>query len=482
MLFQIRNPQCNLCLVPTSPPPCVIPNIAKTVNFGIEIANQQMVPSHNQPGVSMTQSTAGADVRKFAISLTGVRSGFAQEDLVVALQHIFPRQKTEQIRGALAKLPFLLTRAATEEQAKKIKNFLESKGAILKFITSPAAAVSAPRSTVAPTPARPAAAQATPAPQEKKPYTGVERREKARVHPGHEIHPMGVGEILDRSFRLLRKHFMLFFIILMIPQGTFFLANKGMQVYAKGGVQQGMASGMVLGYAVSVLLVVVIMMIVQFWAQGALIYAVSETYLGHETSIGRSYGAMRSRLGRLLGTMFLMGFLIMLVPGLLGIVSAIVIPMLTAMGFGGSITGILIVVLMFTGIVLFFHLLLNWLLVDKVVVLEGEGWRSALRRSKELMNTRTEPGFWKRPKNKAGLILILGFLIGVGIHLLFQTPGLITQWLMPTSTMGQTIQQILNVVATSLATVFTAIAMILFYYDIRLRSEGFDLKMMAEHL
>jgi hypothetical protein len=293
---------------------------------------------------------------------------------------------------------------------------------------------------------------------------------------------MGVGEILDRSFRLLRKHFVLFFIILMIPQGTFFLVNKGIQIYAKGGVRQGMTSGMVVGYAVSVLLGVVIMMIIQFWAQGALIYAVSETYLGHEISIGRSYGVMRSRLGRLLGTMFLMGILIMLVPGLLGIVSAIAVPILTAMGFGGSISGILMVVLMITGIVWFFHLLLNWLLVDKVVVLEGKGWRSALRRSKELMNTRTEPGFWKRPKNKAGLILILGFLIGVGIHLLFQTPGLITHWLMPTSTMGQTIQQILNVVATSLATVFTAIAMILYYYDIRLRSEGFDLKMMAEHL
>ncbi|MEJ2234735.1 MAG: hypothetical protein P8X67_12490 [Syntrophobacterales bacterium] len=429
----------------------------------------------------MTQNAAGADVKTFAISLTGVRSGFAQEDLVVALQRIFPRQTTEQIRGALAKLPFLLTRAATEEQAKKIKNFLESKGAILKFMTSPAAAVLARPAAVAPAPVRPAAAQATPAPQEK-PYTGAERRVKPRVHPGHEIHPMGVGEILDRSFRLLRKHFMLFFIILMIPQGTFFLANKGMQVYAPGGVQQGTSPGMVVGYGVAVLFAVVIMMIIQFWAQGALIYAVSETYLGHETSIGRSYGAMRSRLGRLLGTMFLMGFLIMLVPGLLGIVSAIAIPILTGMGLGGSIAGILMVVLMLTGVVWFFHVLLNWLLVDKVVVLEGEGWRSALRRSKELMNTRTEPGFWRRPKNKAGLILILGFLIGIGIHLLFQTPGLITHWLMPSSTMGQTIQQILNVVATSLATVFTAIAMILYYYDIRLRSEGFDLKMMAEHL
>jgi hypothetical protein len=430
----------------------------------------------------MTQNTAAADDKTFAISLTGVRAGFAQEDLVVALQRIFPRQTAEQIREAIAKLPFLLTRAATEEQAKKVKNFLESKGAILKFMTSPAAAVSAPQAAAAPTPARPATAKATPAPQEKEPYPGAERRAKPRVHPGLEIHPMGVGEILDRSFRLLRQHFMLFFIILMIPQGMFFLANKGMQVYAQGGVQQGTGPGMVVGVVVSVLFVVVIAMIIQFWAQGALIYAVSETYLGHETSIGRSYGAMRSRLGRLIGTMFLMGFLIMLVPGLLGIVSAILIPPLTAMGFGSSTTGILFAVLIIAGAVWFFHVLLNWLLVDKVVVLEGEGWRSALRRSKELMNTRTEPGFWKRPKNKAGLILILGALIGVGIHLLFQTPGLITHWLMPTSTMGQTIQEILNVVATSLATVFTAIAMILYYYDIRLRSEGFDLKMMAKHL
>ena len=45
-----------------------------------------------------------------------------------------------------------------------------------------------------------------------------------------------------------------------------------------------------------------------------------------------------------------------------------------------------------------------------------------------------------------------------------------------------TLQQLLNMAATSLVTAYTAIAMILYYYDIRLRREGFDLKMMAEHL
>jgi len=439
----------------------------------------------------MTQSAASTETKRFAISLTGLKPGSSLEDLVVALQRIFPRKTAEQIRGALARLPLLLSRSATEEQANKVKGFLESKGAILRLVNAAVSTGSAPpasadRSTskAVASPRKSEMVRAAAAPQEDKPYTGAERRAKPRVHPGIGIHPMGIGEILDRSFRLLRQHFLLFFFILLIPQGTFFLFSKGSQFFLTGEMQQGMAAGMSIGLIVSVILAVLVMMILQFWAQGALIHAVSETYLGHATSLATSYGAMRSRLGRLLGTMFLVGVLIVLLPALLGIAMAIAVPMLAAMGFGGTTTAVLSIVLVFAGIIWFFHLLLNWLLVDKVVVLEGKGWTSALRRSKELMNTRTEQGFWKRPKNKAGLILLLGFLIGVGIHLLFQVPGLLSQMFMPMSLGGLTLtlQQVLNVIATSLATVFTAIAMILFYYDIRLRSEGFDLKAMAEHL
>ena len=439
----------------------------------------------------MTQSAASAETKRFAISLTGIKPGTSSEALVSALQRVFPRKTAEQIRGALATLPLLLTRSATEEQAKKVKGFLESKGAILRLVNAAVSTGSAPpvsavrsASTAAAAPRKSEMVRAAAAPQEDKPYTGAERRAKPRVHPGIGIHPMGIGEILDRSFRLLRQHFLLFFFILLIPQGTFFLFSKGSQFFLTEEMQQGMTAGMGIGLIVSVILAVLVMMILQFWAQGALIHAVSETYLGHATSLATSYGAMRSRLGRLLGTMFLWGVLIFLVPALLGIAMAILVPIIAAVGFASSTTAILSIVLVLAGVIWFFHLLLNWLLVDKVVVLEGKGWKSALGRSKELMNTRTEQGFWKRPKNKAGLILLLGFLIGVGIHLLFQVPGLLSQMFLPMSLGGLTLtlQQVLNVIATSLATVFTAIAMILFYYDIRLRSEGFDLKAMAEHL
>jgi hypothetical protein len=439
----------------------------------------------------MTQSAAGAETKRFAVSLTGLKPGTSLEDVIFALQRIFPRQTVEQIRGALTKLPLLLTRSATEEQAKKVKNFLESKGAILRLIgpavltgsTPPASAVG-PTSTASVSARKKKTVGAAVAPQGDKAYTGVERRAKPRVHPGITIHPMGVGEILDRSFRLLRQHFFLFFFILFIPQATFFLSYKTAQIFLGGEAQQNMAAGMGGGMVISVILAVMVMIILQFWAQGALIYAVSETYLGHETSLATSYGAMRSRLGRLLGAMLLKGFLIYALPALLGIAMAIALPMLSAMGFKGTTTAAVSIVLALMGIIWFFHLLLNWLLVDKVVVLEGKGWRSALRRSKELMNTRTEQGFWKRPKNKGGLILLLGFLIGLGIRLLFQVPGLLTHMFVPMSFGGLTLtlHQVLNLIAIALASVLTYIAMILFYYDIRLRSEGFDLKGMAEHL
>ena len=115
-------------------------------------------------------------------------------------------------------------------------------------------------------------------------------------------------------------------------------------------------------------------------------------------------------------------------------------------------------------------------------MIEDIGWLKALRRSKALMKVRTEPGFWKGPKIKVTLILLLGFLIAIGIQLVIQIPGALLSIFMKGSFVALTINGILEMVANSLATVFTATAVILYYYDIRVRHEGFDLKMMAENL
>jgi hypothetical protein len=426
----------------------------------------------------MENDTPVGTEKKFIIRLIGLQPGASKETLIQALQKLFKGKSAEELGKALERLPLVLSRSVADDKARQIKLFLESQGAILKMTYSASAIMAPPRERrrplAAPAGETPKAAETAPA--------GVERRAKPRIHAGIQVQPMGVGEILDRSFRFLRQYFWLFFIIIFIPQAVFFVVNFGLQFLIVGDMTQDFSVAMGAGFGISALLAGLIFLVLQFWAQGALIHAVSETYLGHSTSVKASFSAMRSRLGRLIGTLILWSILVFGVPALLGIVAAVLAPSLAMMGLSPIIVGIITVVLVFLAFWVFTSLFLSWLLADKTVVLEELGWMKALRRSKELMKGRTEPGIWKSIKTKASLIIIVGFLIGVGIHLLFQLPGVVLGVVFPEGLVVTTVQGVLNMVAVSLATAYTAIAMILFYYDIRVRKEGFDLKMMAEKL
>jgi hypothetical protein len=425
----------------------------------------------------MNENKVNNAEKQFTIRMIGIQQGASQKKLIAGLQRLFKKRTPEELEKALNKLPLVLSRKAKKSQALKIKEFLESVGAFVELTdTSPVKEREDSGMEKAEV-----VEEAAPTVEDKPPKT-EERRTKPRVHAGIQLQPMGIGELLDRSFRLIREYFWLFFLIILIPQGISFLVGKGIQLNLGEIGRTGAPLAMGAGIGISAILAGLVFIILQFWAQGALIYAVSETYLGHNTSVGRSYGAMRHVLGRLLGTLILFAILIMLVPALLGVFAAFFVGFLSAMGAGRVAVGILIFFVVVVGVWAFFRLFLNWLLVDKVVVLEGIGWIKALKRSTELMKGRTEPGFWKSNKMKAGLILLLGVLIGIGIELIFQIPGFIFGFVFKGSLLGRTVLEILSIVGKTLTTAFTATAMILYYYDIRLRKEGFDLKMMAENL
>lgn len=416
--------------------------------------------------------------KRYTVKLVGIQPGTVEEDLVAAITRLYRTKTSEQVRRLIEKLPAVITNAATEEVARKICGFLNTKGAVVKvFQPIPTPGAKTPPAEIQSTAPAPAKAKAEPV---SKTPQGIDRRAKPRVHPGIHVHPMGVGGILDRSFRLLREKFRLLFFIVFIPQAVLFVLSTGGPLLL-GGMDIRPTPGMGVQFGVSALIAFIVFLILQFWAQGALIHAVSETYLGHSTSVRNSYGAVRSKLLRLLGTLILLGILVFLCPALAGVVAAIAVPLLAPQGMGG-LPGVIVGAIVVIGIVWFtIHLFLNWLLADKVAILEDKGGMSALRRSRELMNAKTEPGYWKRPKNKAGLILAIGFFIAIGINLLFQLPGVGLSFVLP-GLLTATVSGLLNIIASSLATVYTATALIIFYYDIRLRKEGFDLKMMARGL
>ena len=437
---------------------------------------------HSRAEAQMAENEGGKTEQRFTIWLVRIKRGADREKLIDGLNRIFKKKTREEIEQVLNRLPLALARVTQKEKAQKVKAFLESVGGILEITaTQPVhpSKVEGPEEDIKESPE---AEERHVISEEDQPPFREERRSKPRVHAGIQLKPMGIGELLDRSFRLMRQYFWLFFLIALVPQGVSFLVSRVTQLFLGGfgGGPPTMAMGV--GFGISGFFALVVFIILQFWAQGALIHAVSETYLGHTTTVMGSYGAMRRLLGRLLGTMILFVILVALVPAFTGIVMAILLPILSKLGVGKVFIGLLVFIVVVIAVWIFFRLFLNWLLIDKVVVLEGKGWVKALKRSTELMKGRTEPGFWKSNKTKAGLILFLGFLIALGIQLIFQIPGLIFGMILKGNLVVQTVLAALDTVGNTLATAFTATAMILYYYDIRLRKEGFDLKMMAENI
>jgi hypothetical protein len=272
---------------------------------------------------------------------------------------------------------------------------------------------------------------------------------------------MDLGEILDRTFRLYRAHFMTFFLIMLMVHAISFLTMLAVRaVYpqstfwmiplAPGQTPNPMA---VVGF----LLVMVVGFLTSQIGIGMLTVAVSSIYLGQPIQIGHALRRVRPALNKLVGTT-LLSFMII--------------------GFG-----------MLACLVPGVYFLLSYLLVGEVIVIEGQGGSKALRRSHELMRTKSEKGFLHNNIMKASVILIVVFALRFMASMIVGIPfGIL---LVITHRHGQPVdvfapllilQQVVTMVLQAGLAPIGIIAMILFYYDIRIRTEGFDLQVLASAL
>ncbi len=129
-----------------------------------------------------------------------------------------------------------------------------------------------------------------------------------------DLRPLSIGELLDRTFSLYRRNFLLFIGIAAIPH-LLVLAVKlaqvaVMPVAGKVGAPpaaelQAAARSFVAGnpivFVVFALLGVVIYLIAILFTQGGTVFAVSELYLGRATTIGQSFSRAKGELGTLFG-------------------------------------------------------------------------------------------------------------------------------------------------------------------------------------
>ena len=255
------------------------------------------------------------------------------------------------------------------------------------------------------------------------------------------LRPMSLGELLDRSFFLYRKHFALFVGIIALPN-LVLLAFQLIGVAVNRGTTRAFtATGLVWLFATLVLYLGA-----SAASQGATVVAVSKVHLGTDTSVSEAFAGIK---GRIL-------YLALIMIGV---------------GIGVSIGLVLLIV---PGIIL----ALMWALTIPVAVLEDKGLRDATARSAELT------------KGNRGRIFMVYFLFIVLMYiviLLWEVPIFAAIGIFARS--GQrppTVLPVWTQVALPVCTFLSqclvgpllTIALSLVYYDQRVRKEAFDLQLM----
>lgn len=269
----------------------------------------------------------------------------------------------------------------------------------------------------------------------------------------YQLRPMSVGEILDGALSIYRDYFGTLVSIVIVCQGV----PAVMNVYATlgGGIETHpvLASAATLLSAIGGLI-----------AAGATIWVISEAYLGADPTVGDALGFALGKIWRIL----IAGLAKYLVIGLAFMVplvfAAVGITLVGQAPLAGIVYG---VVLFVVAIWLGLMLSAGYAVVTQAVVLEPlPGATDALGRS------------WQLTKGSRWRAILLGLVVFVLIFLpLFVALGL--TFLFP---VGEETFEVGAQIISLMVYPLSGCTFTLFYYDLRVRKEAFDLEYLSQQL
>ena len=291
------------------------------------------------------------------------------------------------------------------------------------------------------------------------------------------LRPLGVGDVLDRTFTVYRAKPLVFiglsaiwylllvlvFVMLAVVIFAGALAAFSRQATTPSAEQIAGAAVGVIGFV----LVAVIVAILLFAAQSAaLVDAAAKRYLGKDVAIGESFRAGLSASPRL----FAAGVLVFL--AIIGAWAVLVI--VAALANQGIVWALAVL----AGIVATAFLGCSWLVAPVVVVVEKMGPVSALGRA-----WRLSAGNRWRIFGIQVLLFILNLVLSLLIGGIFGGIAATSTQSGPAGQVGiSVVQSLVNLASTIIWAPVEWIAFTVLYYDLRVRKEAFDLQLAAEAL
>lgn len=257
---------------------------------------------------------------------------------------------------------------------------------------------------------------------------------------GLDLRPLSLGEILDRTFTIYRNYFLLFFAITGLPR-LLVLAIQIPQLWLQP-VTTTLANQYTTVTGVLLAIVLAIVSVIAYlYSQGGTVFAISDIYLGRQITVGQALGRVKGNAGTLFGVVFLNGLAV------LGASLLLIIP----------------------GI----YVACRLIACVPAALIEDRSASDSLSRS------------WNLTQSFAGRSFMIGllyFAVAFAAGMIFSAPftvGLVFSLKNPSTTQ---IMALGSVIGSQIAVILTEpillIATAIFYYDLRVRKEAFDLQFM----
>lgn len=293
--------------------------------------------------------------------------------------------------------------------------------------------------------------------------------------------PMGFADVLDEAFDLYKNNFVLFVGIgAIVYAPVYFLVGVSMTLLSTefssistSSTAANLTTTAVLGGLI--FLVVMLFLLTYPLVTGAFTTAISRRYLDEQTTIGKSYGAVWGRFGALIGTMLLYVLVVFGPVLLLGIIAAIAFPAAVS-ETSMVILAIPFAIIAIAVLVLTVVLSVRLAFAPAVVVLEDRAYSEALRRSWNLSARHGWRLFW--------IMVVTSIVVSVISGIIRAPVQILAKSIVGAAGAGTlaALDGASQAVAQSLMAPVAVIVLVLLYYDLRVRVEGFDLQMLARDL
>ncbi|HEY2858107.1 MAG TPA: hypothetical protein VGJ21_06805 [Terracidiphilus sp.] len=297
------------------------------------------------------------------------------------------------------------------------------------------------------------------------------------------LRPMTVGEILDRTANLYKSRFLVFFGIAAVPAAVVLGFGGLMVVLIAWAGTAGPAAGIAVGLGVLalVLLALPLMIGANALSGAALCGAASDLSLGGTITISSAFKAVWKRGWLYVGLYLLLMLILLAAPFAVWIVLTMIVGLISVLsGANAGVVSGAIMLLSFVGVLVYFvWMLVRVCLAFPIAVVEKAGVGAALKRGWEL----SEGTRWR-----IVVLFLLGLALSWVASLVLIVPVFLVVAMIPAlkSAQNQQVVGTITLIATygssflvqALTMPVYAIALVLFYYDQRVRREGFDIEML----